>query len=123
MYGCFPEYHTSADNLDFVSEKNLRESLELYLGIINTYEINCKFSRKNAFCEPQMGKYNMYREVSGGGEDNLDVLVQQRMWLLNYADGKTDLLTISEKSGFSLSDLKNTLAELIEAGLIIKEQL
>jgi aminopeptidase-like protein len=123
MYGCFPEYHTSADNLDFVSEKNLKESLELYLGIINTYEINCKFSRKNAFCEPQMGKYNMYREVSGGGEDNLDVLVQQRMWLLNYADGKTDLLTISEKSGFGLSDLKNTLAELIEAGLIIKEQL
>jgi aminopeptidase-like protein len=123
MYGCFPEYHTSADNLDFVSEKNLKESLELYLEIINSYEANCKFSRKNAFCEPQMGKYNMYREVGGGGEDNLDVLVQQRMWLLNYADEKTDLLTISEKSEFSLSDLKNTLAELIGAGLIIKEQL
>ena len=123
MYGCFPEYHTSADNLDFVSEKNLKESLELYLEIIKSYETNCKFSRKNAFCEPQMGKYNMYREVGGGGEDNLDVLVQQRMWLLNYADEKTDLLTISEKSEFSLSDLKNTLAELIGAGLIIKEQL
>jgi len=123
MYGCFPEYHTSADNLDFVSEKNLKESLELYLEIIKSYETNCKFSRKNAFCEPQMGKYNMYREVGGGGEDNLDVLVQQRMWLLNYADGETDLLTISEKSKFGLSDLKYTLAELIEAGLIIKEQL
>lgn len=120
MYGCFSEYHTSADNLDFVSEKNLKESLELYLEIINSYETNCKFSRKNAFCEPQMGKYNMYREVGGGGEDNLDILVQQRMWLLNYADGITDLLTISEKSGFSLSELKNTLAELIEVGLIIK---
>jgi aminopeptidase-like protein len=121
MYGCFPEYHTSADNLNFVSEKNLKESLELYLEIINAYEANCKFSRKNAFCEPQMGKYNMYREVGGGGEDNLDILVQQRMWLLNYADGKTDLLTISEKSKFSLSELKNTLAELVQVGLIVKE--
>ena len=63
----------------------------------------------------------MYREVGGGGEDNLDMLVQQRMWLLNYADGKTDLLTISEKSKFSLSELKNTLAELVQVGLIIKE--
>jgi aminopeptidase-like protein len=121
MYGCFPEYHTSADNLDFVSEKNLKESLEVYMEIIKAYEANCKFIRKNAFCEPQMGKYNMYRATGGGGEDSLTILVQQRMWLLNYADGKTDLLTIAIKSGFDIMKLKNTLDELIEVGLIIKE--
>jgi aminopeptidase-like protein len=121
MYGYFPEYHTSADNLNFVSEKNLKESLALYLEIINTYESNCKFSRINAFCEPQMGKYDLYRRVGGGGEDDLELLVQQRMWLLNYADKQTDLLSISEKSGFSLSDLKKTSFELLEAGLITKK--
>jgi aminopeptidase-like protein len=123
LYGQFPEYHTSADNLNFVSEKNLKESLNLYLKVVSTYEANCKFSRPNPFCEPQMGKYNMYREVGGGGEDNLDSVVQQRMWLLNYADGETDLLTISEKSGFNMISLKNTLAELIDIGLITKEKI
>ena len=120
MYGRFPEYHTSADNLTFVSQDNLNESLELYLKVIMTYELNCTFSRINPFCEPQLGKYNLYRTVGGGGEDNLEVMLQQRMWLLNYADEETDLLTISERSGFSAIELAATSLELIEAGLITK---
>jgi len=121
MYSCFPEYHTSADNLQFVSEENLTESLQMYLKIIYAYEINCKFYRRNPFCEPQMGKYNMYRTTGGGGEDTLNTEVQQRMWILNYADGKTDLLTIAKESGYSLEDLKRVLDSLIDIGLIIKE--
>ena len=120
IYGSFPEYHTSADDLSFVSQDNLNESLAVYLKVIMTYELNCKFLRSNPFCEPQLGKYNLYRTVGGGGEDNLEVKLQQRMWLLNYADAKTDLLTISEKSGFSALELAVTSLELIEAGLITK---
>ena len=120
MYGRFPEYHTSADNLTFVSQDNLNESLELYLKVIMIYELNCTFSRINPFCEPQLGKYNLYRTVGGGGEDNLEVILQQRMWLLNYADEETDLLTISERSGFNAIELAATSLELIEAGLITK---
>jgi aminopeptidase-like protein len=118
MYGCFPEYHTSADNLDFVSQENLNESLEVFIKIIKTYEANCKFSRINAFCEPQMGKYGLYGQIGGGGKYNIETQLQQRMWLLNYADEITDLLTISKKSGFSFADLIATSEELIEAGLI-----
>jgi len=118
MYSEFPEYHTSADNLDFVSEKNLKESLNLYLKVIRIYESNSKFLRKNPFCEPQMGKYDLYRERGGGSEDHIDDLSQQRMWILNYADSKTDLLEISEKSGFDILTLKLAAKALINNGLI-----
>jgi len=121
MYGHFPEYHTSADNLDFVSEKNLQESLELYLQVIKTYDANCKFIRQSGFCEPQMSKYNMYRDIGGGGEDHLAVLVQQRMWVLNFADGENDLLAIALKSGFNLLDLEKVATELVDAGLILRQ--
>jgi len=118
MYGQFQEYHTSADNLDFVSEKNLKESLNLYLKVFSIYESNSKFLRKNPFCEPQMVKYDLYREKGGAGEDCLDDMSQQRMWILNYADGKTDLLEISEKSGFDIFTLKLATKVLISNGLI-----
>jgi aminopeptidase-like protein len=118
MYGKFAEYHTSADNLDFVTPRSLQESLEMYIEVIRTYEANCKFSRPKPFCEPQMGKYDLYREKGGAGEDSLDDIVQQRMWILNYADGKTDLLEISEKSGFDIFSLKSASKALISNGLI-----
>jgi aminopeptidase-like protein len=118
MYGHFPEYHTSADNLDFVTSEALQESLDMYLEVIETYEANVKFVRTEPFCEPQMGKYDMYRTTGGAGEDSLDEIVQQRMWILNYADEKNDLLDISEKSGFSIFKLKSASKALIENNLI-----
>ena len=118
MYGEFPEYHTSADNLDFVSEKNLNESLNLYIKIISSYEANSKFVRSNPFCEPQMGKYGLYRNRGGAGEDNIKEVFQKYMWILNFADGETDLLEISEKSGFDILSLKIASRSLIKKGLI-----
>ena len=120
MYGQFPEYHTSSDNLDFVTSEALEESLNMYIDVIKSYECNCKFIRSDPFCEPQMGRYDMYRMTGGAGEDNLDDLAQQRMWILNYADGKSDLLEISKKSGFDMFALQSASKELIENKLITR---
>ncbi len=118
MYGEFPEYHSSADNLDFVKEEYLQESLDIFLEIIKTYESNHIFKRNNPYCEPQMGKYDLYRRTGGAGKDEIDKLSQQRMWLLNYADGKTDLIELSEKSGFDIFELKSASEALIKNNLI-----
>jgi len=56
MYGCFPEYHTSADNLDFVKPAYLADSLEKYLKIIFILENNTTYLNLNLKCEPQLGK-------------------------------------------------------------------
>jgi aminopeptidase-like protein len=118
MYGQFPEYHTSADNLDFVTSDSLQESLHMYLEVIKTYEANCKYVRSNPYCEPQMGKYDLYRETGGAGKDSLDDVIQQYMWILNYADNVSDLLEISEKSGYGMFSLQSAAKELLENKLI-----
>ena len=118
VYGEFPEYHTSADNLNFVSEVALRGSLEMFLTVILSYEANCRFVRIEPHCEPQLGKFNLYREVGGGGKDSLDDIVQQRMWILNYADGETDLLKVAQLSSFDILSLRKTADDLVQANLI-----
>jgi len=118
MYSEFPEYHSSADNLDFVKAKYLEQSLDMFLEIIKSYEANIKFSRAEPHCEPQMGKYNLYREMGGAGKDMIDNLAQKRMWILNYADEKTDLLELAKKSGYKLLDLKLASEALLENKLI-----
>ena len=118
MYSEFPEYHSSSDNLDFVKEEYLQESLLMYLEIIEAYESNLKFIRAEPHCEPQMGKYNLYREKGGAGKDSIDNLSQKRMWILNYADGEHDLIEISKKSGFPISELRFASMALLEHSLI-----
>jgi len=121
IFGKFKEYHTSADNLEFVKDEYLKVSLDLYLEIVKIYEANCIFYRKEPHCEPQMGKYDLYRTIGGGGEDNINELSQQRMWILNYADNETDLLEISQKSGFDVLTLKHASEALVENKLIFKK--
>ena len=63
-YHEFPEYHTSADNLNFISEKGLIDSLNIYIKCINLFEIN-HFYISNTLCEPQLGKYGLYNNIGG----------------------------------------------------------
>ena len=83
-----------------------------------SYEANCRYERSQPYCEPQLGKYHLYRTTGGGGEDNLDTTVQQRMWVLNYADGETDLIQVATLSGFDILDLKSVADELSRKNLI-----
>ncbi len=58
-YGEFPEYHTSADNLDFVSADSLAESSKTCLAVFDLLEKNRRYqnlqpkvSRNSANAEP-----------------------------------------------------------------------
>ena len=104
--------------MDFVSEDSLIDSLDMYTQVVLSYEANCRYTRNQPHCEPQLGKYNLYRSVGGAGKDSLDDIVQQRMWILNYADGETDLLKIATLSGFDILDLKLVANELSRNNLI-----
>src|SRR3984957_5119189 len=66
VWGTFPEYHTSADNLDFLEPKKLGESLPLCLRIFDVLEKNRRYRNLNPYCEPQLGKRDLYCSTGGG---------------------------------------------------------
>jgi aminopeptidase-like protein len=111
-HGCFPEYHTSADNLDFVSPEQLADSLATILQIFDVLEHDRTYLNQSPKCEPQLGKRGLYREI---GDDEMAML-----WVLNQSDGRHSLLDIAERSGCAFGAIRRA-AGLLEAHGLLKE--
>ena len=91
-YGEFKEYHTSLDNLDYVSKEGFEGSYRVHLKIIDILENNLRY-KVNILCEPQLGKRNLYPPIST--HDSF-ALVKDIKNVLAYSDGKLDLIDLSE---------------------------
>ena len=101
-HGEYPEYHTSADNLDFVKAENLSASLALYCDVFKILEQNKRYINQNPMCEPQLGKRGLYQHIGGHSDSKKFQLAL--LWTLNLSDGQNSLLDIAERSslGFHL---------------------
>jgi aminopeptidase-like protein len=115
-HGTFPEYHTSADNLDFVHPEKLKESFDACLQILNLLERNGTFLNLNSKCEPQLGKRGLYAMV--GGRANAGVTEMAMLWVLNLSDGNHSLLDITERSNISFDSICEAAEALQEKGLL-----
>lgn len=115
VWGSFPEYHTSADNLDFIQPLQLARSLSVSAGIIDVLENDARYYNQNPYCEPQLGKRNLYRSTGG---DAIDNEVSARLWVLNLSDGEHSLLDIAERSGLPFSAIHSAAELLSESGLL-----
>jgi aminopeptidase-like protein len=114
VWGQFPEYHTSADNLDLVTPSALAETLRTCTNIFDVLEHNLTYASTNPFCEPALGKRGLYRTTGGNvANDNM-----ARLWVLNLADGKHSLLDIAERSGLDFATVRAVALELAEHGLL-----
>jgi len=91
-YGTYPEYHTSLDNLGFVTDEGLNQSLELYKNVIGIIEKNATY-KTTCLCEPQLGKRGLYPTIS---TKKTMGTTKDLMNLIAYADGLRDLLSIAE---------------------------
>jgi aminopeptidase-like protein len=112
QHGKFPEYHTSADNLSFVSPARLEESLELCLGAVGMLNDNRRFQNLRPFGEPQLGKRGVYRAL--GGTDIADTQLAL-FWVLALSDGQNDLLQIAQRSGLPFAVIR-------DAALLLERQ-
>ena len=115
VWGTFPQYHTSADDLSFIHPAQLASSLRLCVTIIDVLENNRKYRNLNPFCEPQLGRRNLYR-VTGG--DAIPEEINARLWVLNLSDGEHSLLDIAERSGIPFSKICGAAKLLHEGGLL-----
>lgn len=118
-WGRYPEYHTSADDLEFVRPEALGESLRLYLEVVEALELNRRYLNLNPKCEPQLGRRGLYR--STGGEDRGREHELALLWVLNYSDGEHDLVDIARRSGMSLPQLASAADALVAAELLRAE--
>lgn len=120
MYGKYPEYHTSADNKEFVSFEAMEKSVLKYLEIIEILERNEKYMNTMPHCEPQLGKRGLYPTL--GSQKGTEGFVKAMMWVLNLADGTNDLISISEKSNIPVQQLIPVIDKLIENGILENEK-
>jgi aminopeptidase-like protein len=115
VWGTFPEYHTSADNLDFISAESLEGTLTICLSILEILEKNEVLLNTNPFCEPQLGKRGLYRSTGG---ESIGTQINARLWVLNFSDGKHSLLDIAERSGLPFHSIHDAAAILKQNGLL-----
>jgi aminopeptidase-like protein len=118
-HGTFPEYHTSADNLEFVHADRLGEGLAVSLEILSVLENNSTFLNLNPKCEPQLGKRGLYRMVGGTADAGLSEMAI--LWVLNQSDGKNSLLDIAERSGMGFEAIRQAAEALEEHKLLRRE--
>jgi aminopeptidase-like protein len=115
VWGTFAQYHTSADNLDFIHPRQLAESLRVCTAILDVLENNRRYRNLNPCCEPQLGRRNLYAPTGGEG---VKLEVEARLWVLNQSDGEHSLLDIAERSGISFSTILDAAELLFKGGLL-----
>jgi len=116
MYGIYPEYHTSADNKDFISFDAMEKSVEKYLDVIEVIEKNEKYINELPYCEPQLGKRGLYPTL--GSQKGTYDFVKVMMWMLNLSDGENDLIAISKRSGIAIKEFYPVIDKLLKEGIL-----
>jgi aminopeptidase-like protein len=117
VWGTFPEYHTSADNLDFIRPDALAQSLNACASIIDVLENNHVYRNLNPFCEPQLGRRKLYGTTGG---TKISDEINARLWVLNQSDGGHSLLDIAERSGMPFSSISDAAELLQTSGLLAR---
>lgn len=116
LYGGFPEYHTSKDDLDFIRPEHLAESYRMIVAAIDVVERDWAPINAMPYCEPQLGRRGLYAPVGGdpkAAETNMAML-----WTLNLADGEHSLLDMAERSGMTFRAIADAAETLERHGLL-----
>ena len=114
-HGEYPEYHTSADDLDFVRPDALGESLDMYLRVLEVLENDRVYLNLQPKGEPQLGKRGLYPPVGGQG---VSTELRARLWVLNLSDGRHSLLDVAERAHLQFDTVKDAAVALLAGGLL-----
>ncbi len=119
-HGEFAQYHTSADNLDFVRPEALADSLTKCRDVIAVLEQNRFYVSLKPKCEPQLGRRGLYEAI--GGSTHTKEREMALLWVLNLSDGSHSLLDIAERSGLAFPVIAEAAKRLAEKELIAECQ-
>ncbi len=115
-HGKFPEYHSSADNLELMRPASLADSFGKVLASFFILENDRTYLNQNPHCEPQLGRRGLYRAMGGHRDEKLQETAM--LWVLNQSDGKHSLLDIAERSGLAFDIVKDAADMLLKHDLL-----
>lgn len=110
----YPEYHTSADNMNIISPEGFQGAYEVMVKVINALENN-GYYQMLCKCEPQLGRRGLYPTVSMKGVYDA---VRTMQHFIAYADGRNDLIGISNIIGTPVDELIPIKDKLMEHQLL-----
>jgi aminopeptidase-like protein len=113
--GGYPQYHTSADNLEFIRPQALADSLQACQDMVEVIEGNERYLNRSPKGEPRLGKRGLYGSLGGRGPLEREHAL---LWVLNQSDGLHSLLDIAQRSGLKFAALQAAAAELKTARLL-----
>jgi aminopeptidase-like protein len=118
QFGTFPEYHTSADNLDFIRPEHLSESYRMITAAIDIVENDWRPLSTTLKCEPQLGRRGLYAAL--GGDKDGPAKSMAFLWILNLADGRHSLLDVAERAKLPFPVVAEAARLLRDSGLLVE---
>lgn len=113
QWGTFSQYHTSADDLDFIRPEHLAQSFRLVVSILDVLERDARYVNLAPYGEPQLGRRGLY-----GGSGDCPDFRMALLWVLNQSDGGHSLLDIAERAGLPFALVADAADALVDADLL-----
>lgn len=114
-YGQFSQYHTSADNLDFVEPAQLADAFSTLRSVVEVLEHDGRYLNLNPKCEPQLGRRGLYGAMGGSRIQQLEMAM---LWVLNLSDGQFSLLDIARRSDLPFEVIQDAAQLLLRHDLL-----
>tara|TARA_B110000971_G_scaffold144068_1_gene147197 strand:+ start:684 stop:1967 length:1284 start_codon:yes stop_codon:yes gene_type:complete len=114
-YGAYKEYHTSDDNLEFISPEGLQGGYEINLNFLKIVSLN-KLYKSTTIGEPFLSRHGLRNKRKGN--EPLDLNSTSIINFLVYSDGRNDLIDICEKTGIDLLSFHKTINLLVEKKIV-----
>ncbi|MEU4142898.1 DUF4910 domain-containing protein [Streptomyces parvulus] len=115
-YAGYPEYHTSADNPDFVSPRAMEDTLAVCREAFAVLDRDRRYVNLSPYGEPQLGRRGLYDSL--GGRSDAKQAQMAMLWVLSLADGEHGLLEVAERSGLPFETVADAAEALHAAGLL-----
>ncbi|MFI5855259.1 DUF4910 domain-containing protein [Streptomyces parvulus] len=115
-YAGYPEYHTSADNPDFVSPGAMEDTLAVCREAFAVLDRDRRYVNLSPYGEPQLGRRGLYDSLGGRSDAKQAQLAM--LWVLSLADGEHGLLDVAERSGLPFETVADAAEALHAAGLL-----
>ncbi|MFF7604935.1 DUF4910 domain-containing protein [Streptomyces parvulus] len=115
-YAGYPEYHTSADNPDFVSPGAMEDTLAVCREAFAVLDRDRRYVNLSPYGEPQLGRRGLYDSL--GGRSDAKQAQMAMLWVLSLADGEHGLLDVAERSGLPFETVADAAEALHAAGLL-----